>query len=191
MIEITQIHEDAPFEEAAAVIRTAFRDTKEKNNVVFAVSDIDGANLKRLINEKNGVCYAAWKDNAIVGTLSIVRQNVRKWFSKGEALKIRLVAVLPQFYGEHIGSQLVSIAVAYAKENRFSNIIVQTPANNIPAQKLYEKFDFIKVGYWRNKDHDVIDYVCWTNNNKPSKARCRIMYFRSRAIVMVRKLVRG
>ena len=191
MVEITQIHDDASFEEAARVIQTAFSDTKAKNNVVFAISDIDGAYLKRLIEEKSGVCFAALKDNAIVGTLSIVKQNVKKWFFSGETLKIRLVAVLPQYYGEHIGSQLVSSALAYSKENHYSMIIVQTPANNIPAQKLYEKFGFVKVGYWRNKDHDVIDYVWWSDNNRPSRAKTRYMCFRAKAIAVAHRLIKG
>lgn len=188
MIVIKQIYDNELFEEASKVIKNAFCETKEKNGVVFAISDINGFSLKKIINDNNGICFGAWKDNNLVGTLSIIKQNINRWYAKGEVLKLRLVAVLPQYYGEHIGSQLVANAISYCKENKYSSILVQTPANNTPAQKLYEKFGFIKVRFWSKGDHDVIDYFFWLDSMKPSKTKCNYMFLRSKLSTYIRKI---
>ena len=180
MITITEVHEDKQYADAATVITMAFIDTKEKNGVEFALSSIDGESLRKLIEDGHGVCLIAMDEDKVVGTLSIVRQKINRWYYKGETLKIRLVGVLPQYYGKHIGSQLVSEAISYFKNSGYCNIIVQTPANNYPAQKLYKKFGFEKVRYYNNKDHDVIDYAYWEIDNKPNRYTLYKNYYRSK-----------
>jgi len=59
-----------------------------------------------------------------------------------------------------IGSLLLKYIIDYSEKNKISSITLEVNENNIPAIKLYEKYNFQKVGlrkkYYNNTDDALI-----------------------------------
>ena len=56
------------------------------------------------------------------------------------------IAVCDKYQGQGIGKMLIESVFSYLKENRYGGLILRTAVNNIPAQKLYEKCGFERMG---------------------------------------------
>ena len=71
------------------------------------------------------------------------------------------IVTAKKFRKQNIGSILLSNLIKMARaENEISSITLEVNVNNIPAKKLYEKFNFEVVGlrkkYYNNKDDAII-----------------------------------
>lgn len=76
-------------------------------------------------------------------------------------IHITNIVTAKKFRKQNIGSTMLSILIQMAKsEKNITSITLEVNSNNIPAQKLYEKFGFKKVGlrkkYYNNKDNAII-----------------------------------
>ena len=56
------------------------------------------------------------------------------------------ISVAKDYWNNEIGSQLLSIIIAFAKENNFEIIDLQVRGDNKSAIHLYEKYGFKKIG---------------------------------------------
>jgi ribosomal protein S18 acetylase RimI-like enzyme len=59
---------------------------------------------------------------------------------------------LPDYRRKGVGSILLNTAQYYALHTRSKELILSTASDNIPAQKLYEEFGFVK-------DQDFYHYI--------------------------------
>lgn len=76
-------------------------------------------------------------------------------------IHITNIVVHKKLRNQNIGSIILSNLIEIAKENKDKkSLTLEVNINNIPAQKLYEKFGFKKVGirkkYYNNTDDALI-----------------------------------
>lgn len=76
------------------------------------------------------------------------------------------IAILPSYRRKGIASKLVKELINYCNENGISYMLLEVRTNNVPAQKLYEKFGFksdgIRKGYYKNPDGTYDDAMLMT-----------------------------
>ena len=100
--------DDITFDEIAETINVSFMDAVEKG-IRFGIEKISGTELKKLLDDQNGKVFVALDNHQVVGTLSVVHKKTAAWYYKGDAMRFRLVAVLPEKAGQAGHSPLLSI----------------------------------------------------------------------------------
>ncbi len=113
-------------------------------NVATFKSELTNPNSKYIVAKING---------KIVGFAGI-------WKAVDD-VHITNIVTAKKFRKQNIGSILLSNLIKMARaENEISSITLEVNVNNIPAKKLYEKFNFEVVGlrkkYYNNKDDAII-----------------------------------
>ena len=63
--------------------------------------------------------------------------------------------------GKHLGSRLMEHAINYCKGNGYGGILLSTRFENEPAQKLYEKWGFKKMGKFRERNTEYLYLLCF------------------------------
>lgn len=81
------------------------------------------------------------------------------------------IVVKKDYRNKHIGSIILSKLIEISKlENNIKELTLEVNSNNIPAIKLYEKFNFKKVGlrkkYYNNIDDAIIYTKILTDDKK-------------------------
>ena len=109
--------------------------------------------FKEELLNPNSKYIVAKINNKIVGFAGI-------WKSVDD-VHITNIVTSKSFRNQHIGSMMLSNLIEIAKtENNITSITLEVNSNNIPAQKLYEKFGFKVVGlrkkYYNNIDNAII-----------------------------------
>ncbi len=171
--ELCEKPDSVSYASVAEVVNAAFASVN-KIGISFGVNHLTGDELEQTIRDSNGKCFVALDDGRPVGTLSVVHKKYNMWFYKGDAMRLRFMAVLPEYSGQHIASGLVSLAVSYCRDNAAGIITVSTPSNNKAAIHLYTKQSFSKIRFWWNQDHHVTDFAFWMNAEKPSRLSCAV-----------------
>ena len=77
--------------------------------------------------------------------------------------EIITIGVNPEMRRNGIASAMIGIIEKTIKNQGVKKIFLEVAANNIPAQKLYEKLGFVAVGN-RPKYYDGIDAILMTKN---------------------------
>lgn len=185
---IVQKPENVSYDEVCEVVSRSFDDVFKTLGVVFSSPDIKGYELKEIIDSNNGVCFVAMSENKVIGTLSCVVRPQNCWFYKGDGVKIRFVAVLPEFYGRKIASGLIKKAKQFATDNGYATAMVSTPANNTPAILLYKKLGFTPVRYRLHNDREIVDFIFFTNDMPHSKIKCSYEFNKSKLKCRLKKL---
>lgn len=97
-------------------------------------SDLKGLKKKFL----NFLGIRKRREGAIIGFAGF-------WFVRGE-IHITTVAVRPEYRGRKFGELLVSTIVDFALNKGADLISLEVRISNIRAQRLYEKYGFVKTG---------------------------------------------
>jgi ribosomal protein S18 acetylase RimI-like enzyme len=98
----------------------------------FAATAITAGEVSFRIAE--GPVWVAVSGELIVGTVSVV--------SKGEALYIRGMAVLPAARGQRVGAMLLTHVEGFATTNNYRRLLLSTTPFLDRAIRLYERFGF-------------------------------------------------
>ena len=121
------------------------------------ISDFDDfwsvSTLKSEIQNPNSKYILAKIDNDIVGFGGI--------WKAVDNMHITDIVVRKVQRNNGIGSAILAKLIELSKgDENIKNLTLEVNSNNIPAQKLYEKFDFKKVGlrkkYYSNTDDAII-----------------------------------
>ena len=109
--------------------------------------------FKEELLNPNSKYIVAKINNKIVGFAGI-------WKSVDD-VHITNIVTSKSFRNQHIGSMMLSNLIELAKnEINITSITLEVNSNNIPAQRLYEKFGFKVVGlrkkYYNNIDNAII-----------------------------------
>lgn len=108
--------------------------------------------LKNELQNPNSQYIIAKLNNEIVGFGGI-------WKAVDD-IHITDIVVKKNFRGQKIGSILLEQLISLAKKQNITSITLEVNSTNIPAQNLYEKFGFKKVGlrkkYYNNIDDAII-----------------------------------
>ena len=111
---------------------------------------IDFPPLKRPIEsyiesyiESKTTFFGFFKNKKLAGIIEISHHNT--------TTHVNSLVVHPLFFRQGIASQLMEFILKTFESNRFT---VETGLMNMPATKLYKKFNFIEVNQW-DTDHGV------------------------------------
>lgn len=77
-------------------------------------------------------------------------------------IHITNIVVKKTFRNKNVGSILLNSLINLAKNQNTTSITLEVNSNNIPAQKLYEKFGFKKVGFRKRYYNNVDDAIILT-----------------------------
>jgi ribosomal protein S18 acetylase RimI-like enzyme len=87
---------------------------------------------------KNAITFEAWENNELTGLIAIYCND-----HETKTGFITNVSVIKESAGNGIAYELMKNCITYLKEIKFNGISLEVNGNNLPAIKLYEKFNFI------------------------------------------------
>ena len=109
-------------------------------NLNFAFSDDYLQSLKELLSLKNPYQLIAKSNGDFAGYIA---SSEREY--KPNYLWLTELFINSKFQGKGLGSELVSKAIDFARKQNLEGVVTQTEFENIPAQKLYEKFGLKQI----------------------------------------------
>lgn len=102
--------------------------------------------------EPNTIIWGNFKEDILAGFL-VVQILV-------DEVNILLIATKENFKNQNIASELIEYLINYSKKNNYKKIWLEVKEDNIPAQKLYYKFNFnlinIRNNYYKNNKNALI-----------------------------------
>ena len=130
-----------------------------KTGVLYNTSSLTPSQFTREMKQYDGVCFCAYVDGVMAGTLSVFSDRRKKWYSKDDTDKIiKYVGVAPEYQGKGIASRLVE----YAKSSTIYQVLsVSTGEVNQHAIHLYKKNGFILVDITRGPIHNAYKLAFW------------------------------
>ena len=141
------------------ISKMTISDLDEISDILFSDFD-DFWNINIFKNEllnPNSKYIVAKLDNKIVGFAGI-------WKAVDD-VHITNIVTAKKLRRQNIGSILLSNLIEMAKsEISITSITLEVNSTNIPAQKLYEKFGFKKVGIRKKYYNNTDDAVIYTKN---------------------------
>lgn len=162
-------------------------ETNRKEGFHVKTADMDAQILEQYIG-KNGACFVALDGEKLVGctAVRIVSRNNR--FASGPVADQILVAVLPEYSGNHVSSALHEKIVAFAKEHGLSQIELRTAADNHKMQRACLKwgFRYINFAAYSNIDHYTVVMMKWLIENPYSEKRLNLLYGMKKVYIKVR-----
>ncbi len=113
-----------------------------------AVAELDAASFPVLWRYPRPMLEAALQPLARLTVAELDRRLVGYQLSTQEGREGQIVrlAVLPQYRRQGIGSRLLADSLDTLRRGRVRRVTLNTQADNLPAQKLYERFGFEATG---------------------------------------------
>lgn len=136
------------------IFKMTISDLDEISDILY--SEFDDfwtiSTLKSELQNTNSQYIVAKLNNEIIGFGGI-------WKAVDD-IHITDIVVKEVFRRQNIGSIILKQLIDLAKKQTITSITLEVNSNNIPAQKLYEKFGFKRIGlrkkYYNNTDDAVI-----------------------------------
>ena len=143
----------------AQIYKMTMSDLDEISDILY--SDFDDfwtvSTLKSELQNPNSQYIVTKLNNEIVGFGGI-------WKAVDD-IHITDIVVKKSFRRQNIGSILLKQLIALAEKENITSITLEVNSNNIPAQKLYEKFGFKRVGLRKKYYNNTDDAVIMTKNS--------------------------
>ena len=108
-------------------------------NLNFVFSESYLKELKNSMLKNGSLQLIVEEDGNFAGY--VASETSERWLNYIEILEL---FIDPQFQGKGIGTKLTTKIIDFAKTLE-KGVIAQTEKDNLPAQKLYEKFGFVKI----------------------------------------------
>jgi ribosomal protein S18 acetylase RimI-like enzyme len=122
------------------------------------ILSVDAEDYTTFLDNPQKVIFFAEVDGVPAGQIKMV-----PWWNK--FAYVEELAVDTEFRGKGVGRALMNRAIAWAKEQGFPGIMLETQTNNVPACKLYEKCGFVLSGFdlhaYRNFDNSSEIALYW------------------------------
>jgi ribosomal protein S18 acetylase RimI-like enzyme len=114
-------------------------------------------------------CYVLKNNGKCVAYVAINEEQSPEysqinWFTDGrKVLVIHRLSVHPEFQGKGIAKKILKFIEEFATKNNYSSIRLDAYSGNEKALKLYENFDYKKVGqfYYPRRD---LPFYCYEKN---------------------------
>ncbi len=127
-------------EDVASKIFTVFQNSYKIEAQLIGVGALDFPPLSRSaknIENSKSLFYGFSENETLAGVIEIVIDDKK--------VDINSLIVEPAYFGQGIASQLIS----YILDNiNFSEVVVETAVENIPAINLYKKHGFVEFKRW-------------------------------------------
>ena len=119
---------------------------------------VDPEDYTTFIDNPQKVIFFADVDDKPVGQIKLV-----PWWNK--FAYVEELVVDTDFRGQGVGNALMSRAIAWARQQGFPGITLETQDNNVPACKFYEKCGFVLSGFdlytYKNLDNPTEIALYW------------------------------
>jgi ribosomal protein S18 acetylase RimI-like enzyme len=93
---------------------------------------------KKIVHK--AITFECWSDGKLIGLVACYLNDL-----KNISAFITNVSVIEEFKGRAIASNLMDKCITHATKNNFSEIILEVGDYNLPAMRLYKKFNFIVI----------------------------------------------
>ncbi len=114
--------------------------------------------LKNEIENPNSKCIMAKNDDEIVGFACI-------WKAVDD-IHITNIVVKKSYRKQGIGSLLLQELIKLSKTKNINSITLEVKSSNLPAQKLYSKYDFKVMGIRKKYYNGIEDAIIMTKDLK-------------------------
>lgn len=135
----------ADAEAIADILTQAMRFKLSKDDKVWGEQPYTASELQKRIDD--GLFYAAWFGNELVGTLTLQWEDEMVWGEQPSvAVYIHQLAIKDGYRGRDIGEQILDWADHQAADHGRSLLRLDVPPFNAGLRKYYEKLGFRWVG---------------------------------------------
>ncbi len=185
-ITVMEKPEYISYDEIHSILERA-HSVNRKDGFVMITSNLNGEQIRSRIGEK-GKCWVALDGDIPVGTLSMRMVQRNTWYAKGEIPDYMLAGVIPEYQGKHINGILAQQLFAYARQQGYPLIELDTAEDNTHAISVYEHQGFRLVDFLAKKDldHYSVVMVKWLDDCPYSKNYCRFRYNLRRRMIRLR-----
>ena len=139
---------------------------------------------------KGSTTFVAFAGKQLVGTMTIQIREIAHWYHKGEVGLIKLVAVHPDFAGEHIASRLLRKCMDFAEHNHVSVLVTDSAEKNVALRRLVCKYGFVQVDCCKYKENNFISsvYAYWKNGCKYNKFELILRYYLKKSRLVMKEI---
>ena len=102
-------------------------------------------NAKKYIIDNGGYIFFALVDENVAGTVALMNEP--------EGYELSKMAVSPQYQGLKIGQQLMKFCIDFAKENKWSELLLYSNTKLENAIYIYKKYGFEEVELEKNSPY--------------------------------------
>jgi len=143
LVSYEKIQDGPPWAGPATARLRAVRDED-----LDAVDAIDAACFPPIWRYPRPMLVASMRPTARMVAAEVERRLVGYQLSlqEGNEAQIIRLAVIPEYRRRGIASQLLADALATFRRGRVRRVLLNTQSDNIPAQRLYERFGFQRTG---------------------------------------------
>lgn len=124
------------------LVEALYNQVRNKNYCVWNEYYPDRSNIDEDYNNKG--LYVVKEEGSIIASLSVVVEtefDEFNWKEKDNICEISRVVVSLDYQNKKIGSFMIGEIIKILK-NKYKSIHLAVEINNVPAIKLYKKFDF-------------------------------------------------
>lgn len=153
-------------DELLTISRDTFFDTFAPQNPETIMQDYlsEHFTVTKLFDELNTPSshfYFAFLNNQLAGYLKLNEYASQTEKEFRDSLEIERIYVLPEFKGQHIGSDFINFSVDFTRKNQLSSIWLGVWEHNLPAIKFYEHHGFKQVSQhsFFMGDDEQTDYI--------------------------------
>ena len=128
----------------------------------------------------DGKCFIAFDEENVVGIAAVRIKDCNRWFCHGKVAHFLLDAVLPNYQGLGIYSELQKKRYQFVENNAIDIITTNTAETNKRMVTMLSTHGFHRGTLFKvaDTDHFSITWVKWLKN-KPSAILCQYYYLRS------------
>lgn len=146
------------------------------NGMIMRTVTQTGAELEERVG--SGVCYIALEKGKLVGCAAIAVKDINTWFHKGQAAKLMLGAILPNYQGCGIYDMLQEKRYEYAKQYGVKVLMMDTAEHNTKMQHILKGKGFRYVSCFASpySKHYSVVMAMWFDGCPFSKLYCWFKY---------------
>ena len=143
---------EAEIKDACLLLDHIHKVGSETDNLSFGESDFNISEEKeakfisRFKNDPNSIMLVAISDGVVVGNGIIERERIKRYSHRAELS----ITVLRDYWSKGIGTRLMEALVNFSKESGVHSVSLVVRADNERAKALYHKFNFSKIGVYKD-----------------------------------------
>ena len=144
------------------IVHAAYEDSVKKFNIDSSTGLATPQLLEEVVNLKQGVVFAVYDIDTLVGGAILIRYNINRWFFKGEVCETKYLSVQPNYQRRGIAKKLKSMVFDYVRENGYKCIISTINANNKASIQLQLSDGYLPVDtYIGYHNHRTVKMIKW------------------------------
>ena len=149
-------------------------------------SELTGEELKQQL--KDGICFIALDGKKVVGTTSLIIQDVKKLGIKKRLGYLCMEGILPEYQGTDVYFGLQEIRFKTIKDSNVDIVYFDTAENNTVVRKLSEKGGYKNIYYisFRSTDYYSVTMAKWLKGKPIPDFILKPFFFLSEKYVKLR-----